>query len=380
MTDDPRERATALLREARADPDPDDAPAFDELLSADDPTLRRNGLDGLAILGGRDPSLLTDRVDRFAELLSDPDREVRAGASALYANSLSGDAVLEAADALAECLTDSYSIVRWNALEGLLAAARTDPAACTDFVDDVLAFLDADADHVRAHAVQFLAVVSTAHPEAVLPATDRLLDVLLSSEDIDVPIDATVRRRAPDSGSRVDDMADEGRKRIRDTRQAAGHAIYEVARGDPDAVRPTVDDLLELLDDPDPQIRVVALDVLVALAEDDPEPLTEYTEQIATCLDDDAAMVRASASQALTAVSPAAPDDVAGAAFESVDRIAPLLEDDDPAVRASAASLLALAAERDPDAVAGLWDRLEGLRSDDAAFVREAAADALDQR
>lgn len=377
MTDDPRERATTLLRKNRSDPDPEDASEFGAMLSADDPTLRRNGLDGLAILGGRKPSLLEDRLDRLVKLLDDPDREVRAGASAIFAGPLSGEPVLDATDTLADLLTDEYPIVRWNALEALLGAARADPAACAEYVEDVRPFLDADADHVRTHAVRFLGVVSMERPEAVAPVTDRLLEVLDSSADIEVPVDASTRRRAPGMGSRVDDMADEGRKRLRDARQAAGHAIYEVATADPDAVQPAVGDLCELLADPDPQIREVVLDVLVALAQADPEPVAEHVDRVAERLDDDARMVRASASQALTGVSPAAPDAVASAALDAVDGLGDLLDHESPAVRASAASLLALAAERDPDAVTGVSDRLAELREDDVAFVREAAADAL---
>jgi len=377
MTDDQRERATTLLRETRSDPDPADAAEFDAMLSADDPTLRRNGLDGLSILGGRKPALLEDRLDRLVELLDDPDREVRAGASAIFAGPLSGEPVLDASDALADLLTDGYPIVRWNALEALVEAARTDPAACAEYVGDVRSFLEADADHVRTHAVRFLGVVSMERPDAVAPATDRLLEVLDSSADVEVPVDATARRRAPGMGSRVDDMADEGRKRLRDARQAAGHAIYEVAVANPGAVRPAVGDLCDLLADPDPQIREVVLDILVALAEDDPDPIAEHVDRVADRLDDDATMVRAAACQALTGVSPAAPDAVASAALDATDALGDLLDHESPAVRASAASLLALAAEREPDAVVGVSDRLRELRGDDVAFVREAAADAL---
>lgn len=380
MTDDPRERATTLLRQNRSDPDPEDASEFGAMLSADDPTLRRYGLDGLQILAGRDPSVLDDRVASIADLLTDTDREVRAGASAIFAGSLPGDTVLDESDTLADLLTDEYPIVRWNALEALLEAARTDPAACADYVEDVRSFLDADAGHARTHAVRFLGLVSMERPDAVAPVTDRLLAVLDSSADVEVPVDASARRRAPDMGSRVDDMADEGRKRLRDARQAAGHAIYEVAAADPDAVRPAVGTLCELLADPDPQIRAVVLDALVALAKADPEPVAEHVDRVAERLDDDATMVRASASQALTGVSPAAPDAVASAALDATDALGDLLDHESPAVRASAASLLALAAERNPDAVAGVSDRLAELREDDIGFVREAAVDALANR
>ncbi|WEL18584.1 HEAT repeats containing protein [Halorhabdus sp. SVX81] len=379
MTDDRREHATTLLRETRSDPDPADASEFDTMLGADDPTLRRYGLDGLKILARRDPSVLTARVDRIAALLEDPDREVRAGASAIYAESLSGDPVLAAADVLVDLLSDSYPIVRWNALEALVEAARTDPAACEAYVEDVLAFLDADTDHVRAHAVRFLAVVSMERPEAVVPAADRLVEILLSAGDVDVGIDATVRRQAPDRGSRVDDMAERARERQRSERQAAGHAVFGIATVDPDVVRPAVDDLLALLADPDPQVRQVALDVLVPLAEDDPGAVDAHVEAIADCLDD-VPMVRASASQALTAISPVASDSVASAALDHVEAIADLLDHDSPPVRASAASLLALAADRDPDAIADVRAELEALSEDDVSFVREAAADALADR
>lgn len=380
MTEDRRERARTLLRETQADPDPADAPEFADMLDAEDPTVRRYGLDGLKVLARRDPSVLTERIEQFTALLEDPDQEVRAGATALFAESLSGEPVADAADVLVTLLEDGYPIVEWNALEALVEAARTDTDAVVAYVEDVRPFLDTETEHVRTAAARFMGIVSIDHPEAVAPALDPLLEILVSGGDVDVGIDGTVRRQAPAVSSRVDDVAQESRKRLRDARQAAGHAIYEVAKADPAAVRPVVADVAGLLDDSDPQVRHVALDVFVALASDDPETLDGFVDRIAARLDDDAAMVRASACQALTAVSAGLPEQVAPVALDHVDTIVDLLDHDDATIRASAASLLALAADRDPDAIAPARERLSELREDDAAFVREAAADALADR
>lgn len=379
MSKDRRKRATTLLREVKADPDSADAAAFADMLDADDPTIRRYGLDGLSILGRRDRSVLTERVDRIATLLEDPDREVRAGASAIYAGSLTGDPVVEAVDALSARLEDSYPIVRWNALEGLLEAARSDPAACRSAVADVRPFLDAEMDHVREHAVEFLAIVSMEAPEAVVPATDRLLEILCSTPAVDVAVDTSLPRQADQARSRFSDVAEEERGRFRALRQAAGHAIYEVARADPGTVRPSVADIVDLLEDPDPQVRHAALDVLLALAEDDPATVGPYLDEV-TARIEDAPMVRASASQVLLAVSPTARESVQAVVLDHAVAIGDLLDHESPAVRASAASLLALAADSDPSVIDDAREALETLRDDDAAFVRAAAADALADR
>ncbi|MFB6202193.1 MAG: HEAT repeat domain-containing protein [Halorhabdus sp.] len=379
MPTDARERANELLDMARSNPDATSAEAFDELLTAADPRARRYAIDGLQVLASQEPAALTDRVDRLTDLLTDPDQEVRAGASNAFAERLPGSSVAETASTLAELLDDEYPLVRWNALEALVRAARVDPETCQSFVGDVAPFLDADSEQVRLHATRFLAVVATARPDAVAPAVDRLSDVLRTDADVTVGVEPEMRGHESVSPSRIEQLQEGVVGRRRDLRQTAGHAIYAVAEEQPSAVEDEIEQLLTLLDDPDPQVRHVVLAVLFAVGDRYAKRIAGHVETIAARFDDDqeSRMVRAAASQALAAVGTGQPESVASAVVDRVDVVTELLDHEEPSVRASAASLLALVAATDEDAIDPAREELRRLTDDDVAFVREAATDAL---
>ncbi|MFB6153649.1 MAG: HEAT repeat domain-containing protein [Halodesulfurarchaeum sp.] len=380
MTEDAVERARNLLEMARSEPEAIDVEAFDTLLSAEDPQARRYAIDGLQVLAARNPAAVADRADQLTALLTDPEPEVRAGASSAFADRIDPALVAETTDTLAGLLDDQYPIVRWNALEALVRAAREDPGTCQSFVDDIVPFLDADPEEVRLHAARFLAVVASAKPPVVAPAVDRLFDILRTNSDVTVGIEPEMRQHGAVPQSRIDQLTEGVLGRKRDLRQAAGHAIYAVAEERPTVVEQDLETLVTLLEDPDPQVRHVVLAVLFAVGDHYAERIAAHADQIAERIDDDheGRMVRAAASQTLAAIGTERPAVVASVVVDRAKAIAELLDHDDPAVRASAADLLALVADDDEDAIDPVREALRRRTDDDVEYVRDAAAAALD--
>ena len=379
MTDDSAERANVLLDRARSEPDTVDTRAFDDLLTAEEAQARRYAIDGLQLLAARNPAVLNDRAERFADLLTDPDSSVRAGAADAFAGRLDPAAAVESASTLAGLLDDDFPVVRWNALEALVRAAREDPDICRPFVDDVVSFLDADNDRVRNLAVTFLSAVSKEHPGTVVPIADRLFDVLLSDVDVRVGVEPSMWSDPSAVQSHVERLADEVVGHQRDLRQAAGRTIYEVAKSEPAVVAPETDTVVALLGDSDPEIRRVALDVLSAIADESPGRIAEGADAIAALIADDreAIAVRAGACRVLAAVGADEPETVTAATVDYVGAIQRLLDHDEASVRASAADLLVLVTDRDGDAVA---PELRDRHDDDTESVRGTAVDALDDK
>ncbi|MFC4551144.1 MULTISPECIES: HEAT repeat domain-containing protein [Halorussus] len=378
MTEDPAERANELLDRARSEPATVDPRAFDDLLTAEKGHVRRYAIDGLQLLAARNPAVLNDRAERLADLLTDSDSSVRAGAADAFAGRMDPAAAVESARVLAGLLDDDFPVVRWNALEALVRAAREDPDTCRPFVDDVVPFLDADTDRVRNLAATFLSAVSKEYPETVVPIADRLLDVLLSDVDDRVGVEPSMWSDPSAVQSHVERLADEVVGHQRDLRQAAGRTVYEVTKAEPGVVASETDTVVALLGDSDPEIRRVALDVLSAIADEYPGRIAERADAIAALIDDDreAIAVRARACRVLAVVGADEPDTVTAVTVDRVEAIRRLLDHDAAAVRASAADLLVLVADRDGDAVTS---ELRDLH-DDSESVRGTAADALDDR
>lgn len=377
MADDPVERASVLLDRARSQPDTLDPRAFDDLLASENPQARRYAIDGLQRLAAGEPAVLNARVERIADLLTDPDQGVRAGATDAFAEGVDPAAVVERTATLVELLDDDFPVVRSNALEALVRAAHENPGTCRAFVDDIVPLLDADTDHVRKHAVTFLAAVAEEYPEAVVPATDRLFDVFRSALDNEIGVEPAMRRDPSAVQSHVEHLVDEVIGRQRDLRRIAGHAIYELTRADPSAVVPEVDAVVALLDDPDPEIRSVALGVLSALATEHPERVVEHADAIAALLDDhEGRMVRAGACRALASVCADEPDAVAAAVADRVGALRPLLGHDEAPVRRSAAHLSVLIADRAGDTATS---EPGDPRDDGVGSAHGTAADAPDR-
>lgn len=377
------ERSQELLEKVQLNPEPEDVEDLRKLLDAEAAPARRNAVDGLRVLGKHDPSFLLREVDRLVLCLDDPDQEVRNStvSSLAEAGRMDGSAIVDATPEIADLLTDSYQLVRHNAVEALLRAAQEDPSAAEPFVDDVIPFLDSDYDHVKEHAVFCLGAVSLECPKAIVPASDRLLKLFLDGLGNEVS-EQVNPRNFDDSTLRglLRNYQEESAGRHRKVRQAAGHAIYEIARVEPAVIVPSLSVIVEALDDKDPQVRAAAADVMFVLADNRPDAVGKHRDALAERLADHADFVSGPAVKAFAALSVERPDAVAEIAMEYVDAIIALLDHEDTPVRGAAASLLAIVAEQDPGAIDPATDRLEELRDAETEYVRQAATDALSWR
>ncbi|WP_435102961.1 HEAT repeat domain-containing protein [Halarchaeum sp. P4] len=367
---DTETRVHTLLEKVRTDPEPADADRLLAFFDADDPAVRRRAVEGVRVLGGYDRTFLAYAVDDFVERLDDPADQIRVDATAALGDlgEVDPDPYRDAADALAACLADDFSLVRWNALEALFHLTRSAPEAVRPHVEAIRPFLDAEAEHVREHALVSLAAVAPDRPAFVEALREPEVDV------------AGVPTRDGDPAPQLQDVREEQFARQRTRRRTAGRAIVAVARDDPDAVVPCADTLADRLTDRDPRVAVAAADTLFALADADPAVVRPHIDALAGRLDADApADVRTSALRVLAVASPDTPSAVRDAVAPAVDILRDCLHDEEPAVHASAATLLALLADDDPDIVEPVTARLRALReTGDEPYVRAAAADALE--
>lgn len=377
MTEDRgiRERIASL----RSDPQTVDLAEFFEALEAGEPSTRRDALQGLQIVAGREPDRVLDDVSRLSRYLDDPDWGVRNGTVQVFVRlaKADGSAIADVVPALADRLDDEYDIVGQTALEALRYVTRDDPEAVKPFVADVFPFLESDYMEVSRDAVFCVAGVSLEDATAVAPASDALFARFEEGTNPDpMPRDVTAGLKP---GNRMKSMEKDALSHHRNVRTIAGHAIYEIAKADPDLILTRIDTVIDLLDDPDAQVRGAAIDILFVIAGARPRDIEPFVETIAAKLVDDSTLVDGTAAQTLAVLAVEYPGAVVDAVRGTEDALGALLERDEAPVRGAAATLFAVLGDEDPSVVEPVTEQLDKLReTDDAEFVREAASDALD--
>lgn len=385
MSDD-RERARELFRELQRSPDPDRADEIREFLGSEDPFARRSALDALNMVGTYDPSLLRSESERLAELLGDDNQEVRAGAAAAMASLGEMDPGSVPVSPTAELLDDDYSVVRKHAVEALRYAAQESPEAVSAHTDALVEYFDAPSYETRRHAVDAVATVSITEPESVVPFVPVLFERFREGTGGGKQAHPSPADRNPDGQLRQKpteqerDAVNESVEHHRAVRQSAGHAVYEAAKVEPEAVLGYAGAFAELLSDDDPQVNAVAADIFAVLADDHPDVVVEHADALGDAIEVDAYFVNGPAAQALLVAADADPDAVRSGLEGHLETLADLLDHKEESVEAAAAGLFALLAEEDPSVVAAPADRLEALAESETDYVRAAAEDALSHR
>ncbi|PSQ25560.1 hypothetical protein BRD03_13720 [Halobacteriales archaeon QS_9_68_17] len=288
MTDG-RNRATDLLRAAKADPSTVDLDAVAVLLEADAGTDRNSALKVFAAVAHAEPDRAAERIDLVADRLD-----------------------------------DSHLVARCTAAMVLAQVAEERPATVEPAVPTLIGLLDEEPPLLRFRAARALAPVATVRPAAFVDHADVLVDVLDDGPvvDHDAPDDEFERATLGTNRSRGE-AAGKDRRRSRRTREAAANLLVEVARESPDALYDRRPALVTLLSDDDEAVRAAVVEAFRHLAEADPDAAAPAVDRLIDLLGDDAEVVRARAVRALGYAEATGAIPALGALAESGDEEVP---------------------------------------------------------
>lgn len=290
---DVRNRATDLLRAAKADPSTVDLDAVASLLEADAGTDRNSALKVFAAVAHAEPDRAAERVDLVADRLG-----------------------------------DSHLVAQCTAAMVLAQVAEERPGAVEPAVPPLIELLDEEPPLLRFRAARALAPVAAERPAAFVDYADALVDVFDEGPtvDRDAPDDEVERATLGTNQSRGE-AAGKDRKRSRRTREAAANLLVEVASESPDALYDRRSALVTLLSDDDEAVRAAVVETFRHLAEADPDAVEPAVDRLIDLLGDDAEVVRARAVRALGYAE----------ATGAVPALEALAESDDGEVAATAA-------------------------------------------
>ncbi|WP_459194643.1 HEAT repeat domain-containing protein [Halosimplex sp. J119] len=208
-----------------------------------------------------------------------------------------------AADLLARLDDESLAVAR-HAGTALVSLSDAYPGELPSDVEPVVGFAESDLGGVRMVGARILGNLVVDHPDAVAPYVDRIVAAVANSEGTyeqsDLEGHAEAAQEADDVAAEnvVQANKEEAQKRVV-ARAALANIVVAVAEDDPGAVAPLVDEVVPLLDDPDPNVVGAALDTFGALAEADPDSVASAVDAVADCLDHDDEMLRARAIRTL---------------------------------------------------------------------------------
>ena len=375
--------ARALFEDARADPGSIDIERCVALLEAREPTARRFTLDALRILGEYEPGRIREAMEASGPFirprLADEDPSVRAAALAALTpiyeanpSNISSDI-----DRIREMLEEDPPLVVGKALRLLERVARYNPDPIRGLADTVIPFLSVETPSTRASAVVVISAISEVDADEISPAVPALIDIVTDpNRRINAgPFSPTTVDR--DSQERIRAAGREETERARAVRAAAARTLAQVAVAQPGTVVSHLEQILEILRDPDPQLRLVAAEIIVPLAKDRPQTVLNALDTLQQCLrEDDLEAVHASLTQALSALAAEYPQAIVPVVEEHAGIFHEMLVYDAYSVRGSAAHLLAIS--ESPAIVRPVRDDLEELaETSTRSFISSAARDAL---
>lgn len=342
-------------------------PGLDELLAADDATVRRDALHAAKMAGERGPSALTSHASTFADLLSDDDLEIRHEA-ALVLEIVVDDspaAVARVTPRLVDRLDDDDALVKDAVVRTLAAVSAHRPRVVVDAIRSVESELEAGVVD-RDPMIELVANVADVAPWSVQDLTSELVDVATAPPEEVRHGDGTTLQTAARQNDR--------RLRRESTRADALRALSSIAGHDPDVVVPWTEAVASLLDADAPEVRTRTLTLLRTLGIERPRAMDAavpaLVEHVAEAPRADE---RTRAGELLVEFGDVSTPVFARTLERHVDEVLDLLSHEDAAVRATATGLLSFVAERDPSIVASNEETLIALLDDDPRVRGNAA-------
>lgn len=281
----------AILEAARENPETIDVDSLLETLDKQDGTTRTLVLRSLAFVAKEAPERVVDHADRFREALDD------------------GYPVAESAAALV-----------------CLELAPDHPEAVRPAVPRLVAMLGEVPPRKGFRAAQALVPLLEADATPFVSTTDGLVDVVSDPPEVETPgpeeladLPETERKQRNETLSSRREEIQQDLSRTYGIQEFAAHALVEVAKEDPDALRDHVDDIRAGLDADPAAVRAATTDALATLAGADPDAIDPAVDDLVALVGADTNGVQAYAIRALGQAG----------ATEAVEPLRELAADDD---------------------------------------------------
>lgn len=296
-----------------------------------------------------------------------------------------------ALDPLVVSLRADDGAVRRTAAEALYDVASTEPArvAESEAVSALVAALDDENPLVRERAAMALASVAE-ECDALAPVADSLADHL--DDEYDVVTDylayalQCIAARTPETVvDVVPELCPVLSAEMKSTRYHVISTLVAVTDSDPDAVRPAIEPLLDVVDSRDsatearsqPESSGAEVPGTAPAEPDDAEFQAGREPVLDGIADDLTPRTVEAALIVLAKLAAERPADAATRLHQHVPRLRPLLDDPDAGIRAVTAGILAAVAEYEPRAVEPATAQLADLLTDEVPTAAGNAAWAL---
>lgn len=316
-------------------------------------------------------------VDDVVDLLVYGDQKTRSIAFEAFTElaAVRSAAVDSAVARLEEHLTTGVTDIRRRAILTTEVLVERYPEPFERIVPELQSIADDRSSPGREPAILALAKLALERPIAVIPAVDTLLTIC--HEPV-IPVDDSTPGGIPDAGPHRGGALKQERKNRDKVRVHAIAGLTRIAAADPAAIRGSVSDVADLLEDDNHLVRAATCEVLEAIALEFPREVEPFVSALATRIESDGKHpVPWRAADTLVAVGDARPERVGHAVAPIVDDLSKFVESRNAERRLNGVALLADAANVQPEAVESMVPRLRARLEDDDPSVRASAALAL---
>lgn len=287
----PIDRANELREEVSTAPKRVDVEAIGDLVQTDGPTVQQTALRALNDVVETRPEDVLDLLPVLTPRLESDDHTVRC--ETLYclaelANQYPRQLTPVADDVIDFLDAEADEEVLMGTIPYIVAVAEVEPRAVVDTVPKLAALLQADIEF-KGKVVDALLMIAKVYPESVLPVASELVSYIEPENSVN--------------------------------QVAALAAVGHIAKEYPNAAESALPTVIELLDAEAYRVRANAAGLLAELADQYPESVRSAVPRVIDLLDDEDEKVRYNATSILAHVAKAYPDDVEAATEPLIDAL-----------------------------------------------------------
>ncbi|PCR92204.1 HEAT repeat domain-containing protein [Natrinema ejinorense] len=216
------------------------------------------------------------------------------------------DRVAAISERVIERLEDEFPVARSTAAAVLATIANEHPEAVRPGLPALVDTLDQHPPRTGYRAARALGPVLEAEPAGFVPEADALLDVLADPPTVWAPgpselaeFPAGKRDSVADCLESRRDEIETDRARARGIREFTAHALVEVTARAPEAVADRLEEFVPALSNEPPLARAATIDAIANVARADPAAAEPTIDAVIDRLEDEAEYVRAHAVRAL---------------------------------------------------------------------------------
>lgn len=216
------------------------------------------------------------------------------------------DRVAPVTDEVIEALDDEFPVAGTTATAVLARIAADRPDAVRPALSKLVENLEENPPLRGYRAARALSPLLEHDPAGFVPEADALLDVLVDPPEVWAPSPAELRELPSDERERITSLLASRRdaiakdvSRTEGIREFAAHALVEVAEREPDAIADRLEELPPALTNEPALARAATVDVIASVAKADPAAATPTIDALIERLEDDVEFVRVHAVRAL---------------------------------------------------------------------------------